>query len=321
MKKINVGIVGYGNVGKACEKVCLSDERLRLVAIFSQRDVQSESGTKIEKLKNLAEFVGKIDVLLLCCGSFDEVEKLSLVAIENFNIVDCFFFFSKLLTHTKKMDGLAKQNKKVLFCACGWDPGILSLIRLLFAAVSNEQNIHTFWGKGVSQGHSNALRKLGGVSDAIQFTIPQKKAIKNILKCKKTLQHPQKHSRLCFVVAKKGSNKKQIAKNICQLPNYFAGYPTKVRFVAQKKVDRLKQKMSHKGKVLCSFECFDEKFDMRFDLNLSSNPIFTALCMKMAVFATKQLCQNKRFGAHTLFDVPPHMLTGKSLDECISTFL
>lgn len=321
MKKINVGIVGYGNVGHACEKVCLEDEHLNLVAIFSRRKVQSERGTKVASLENLAWFKGKIDVLLLCCGSFDEVEKMSGIAIENFDIVDCFDTHAKLLEHIKKFDTLAKESKKVLFCACGWDPGIFSLTRLVFNSIGGGEPIHTFWGKGVSQGHSNAIRKIDGVADAIQFTIPPKKEIKSILKAQKNFLATPKHSRLCFVVAKNGASKQEISTKIKSLPNYFQGYPTVVKFVGQSKLDGLKQNMSHKGEVLCAFSKCENKFEMDFKIDLQSNPIFTALCMKMAVFATRQLHLQKKFGAHTLFDVPPYLLTNKSVDECISQFL
>lgn len=299
VKKIRVGIVGYGNLGKCVEQKVLSDDRFRLVAIFSRRNVTSFFGTTCDKFDNIKSYKRKIDIMFLCGGSKTDTEQQALVVAKDFHTIDSFDNHAHIATFRQVLNEQNLKNKKCSIICCGWDPGLFSLVRTLFEKIEGVSE--TFWGKGVSQGHSQALRSLCGVEDAIQFTIPSKREMKRVERGERAIQN-KKHSRLCFVQAKKGANKKELRAQICNMPNYFEGQKTKIKFCRQKKIDKLKCNMFHKGFVSTLGGT------MRFELNLQSNPSFTASVLVAYSLALQHLEEQKQFGAKTIVEIPPSYL-------------
>lgn len=303
---VKVGIVGYGNLGKAVEQLLSIGPDSEIVAIFSKRNVVSPLGTKVEKYGKIADYAGKIDIMLLCGGSYAEQENMTKELLQYYNTIDCFDTHAKMQDYSLAINQIAKENKKIALFGCGWDPGLFSVMRCLFDSVSQDQS-HTFWGKGVSQGHTNALKQVDGVIDALQFTLPNKNILK---KCKKDCCYApknvkDKHSRLCYIVKDKNSSAKAITKAICEMPNYFEGYKTKVKFVSQTRLDKLKGDVSHRGQVFNHFSMLGKNFQMEFRLDLEGNALFTAQIMHTCINAFFALKQNKKYGAYSMLDIPP----------------
>ena len=325
MKKINVGIVGYGNLGKGVESAINHGEYFNLVKIFSNRTgLTSPFGTSFEETKNLEKYAGKIDILFLCGGSYSDIEKIGPRAIKLFNTVDSFDTHAKLEKYITSLDKLAKNSQKVAVSAAGWDPGLMSMMRLIFNSISP---VHTpansFWGTGVSQGHSDAIRRIAGVKNAIQYTIPNKKIVKN---CETQFdyvpQGTEKHSRLCYVVLEEGANAAKIKEEIVNMPNYFLGYKTTVKFVNEEKLKQMQQKMYHKGLVVKNFKCSDKHAtQLKFTLDVESNPFFTAEAMVTLACAVTKLYKEKNYGAYSVFDVPLSYLSMLDRRELIKTLL
>ena len=286
--KIPVGIVGYGNLGKAVEKCLKKSKKFELVAIFSRRNV--EGTTSIAKLQ---KYVGKIELLFLCGGSQNEIEQQALTLIKYFNIVESYDNHSRLKTFHKQLNTIALKNKKIALCSLGWDPGIFSFVRGFFDCLGYPAC--TFWGKGTSQGHTQALKNISGVKDALQFTIPNKKIIDKIKSGEKVEPSKNFHKRDCFIVCE-NADKASIKKSILSMEDYFEGYETTVHFVSQEKLDSLKT-FSHKGEV------FVESNIMNFSLNLPSNPDFTARVMTSLAHHYESLKQKEDYGVHTIFDL------------------
>ncbi len=290
---IRVGIIGFGNLGKSIEKQLKNNKNFNLVAIFSK--------TKTEKtisINSILDYKNKIDILYLCVGSFCDLEKLEKNLIKHFNIIDCYDNHSKLKSHISQIDKTAKNNNKIAICSVGWDPGLFSLTRCLFSSLNYKP--YSFWGKGTSQGHTQAIKSIEGVFDAIQFTLPNKRIIKN-LKHGVTIPSQNYHKRQCFIVCKK-EDRRRIKHTIINMPNYFEGYKTKVNFVSAQKLNKLKS-FSHKGEVSTKNNI------MNFSLNLPSNPDFTANVMISYSQAYLKLKKEKKFGAHTILDIPLSYIT------------
>lgn len=286
--KINVGIVGVGNLGNALIQNLKENPNFNLVAVFSRR-----------KLKNtipyskIFEYVHKIDLLFLSVGSQNNLEKISTELIKHFNIIESYDNHYRLSEHIKRIDHLAKEYSKISLCSFGWDPGLFSYMRGLFYSIGLQP--YTFWGKGTSQGHTQAIKQIKGVEDAVQFTLPNKKFI-NKIKKGKNISNQGNHKRICYVVCQ-NQNKKKIKNLIINMPNYFKGYKTKIHFVNQKKLNKIKS-FSHKGTVLTNNNT------MNFSLNLKSNPDFTAKILIAYAKSFKILKTAKNFGAYTIFDLP-----------------
>ena len=300
--KINIGIVGYGNLGKAVEQIVLSRNDCNLVAIFSRRLVKSQYNTTIENYENLSFYKNKIDIMLLCGGSFNDLEKQSRETLLYFDCINTFDNHTKIASEYKQLNSLAKKAKHRLIMSCGWDPGLFSIIRSLFYAYSNNPP-SVFWGKGISMGHSDAIRKTYNVFDAIEFTIPNKSAIK--LARKGRLNEDEiLHFRDCFVVAEKKYHK-TIENQIKNIPHYFKGQPTKVTFVSNEELLNLKSKFSHKGEIISNFKTLDgSKCNLNFKLDIESNPSFTATIMVRYIDAIINLKVNNKSGAFTPLDIP-----------------
>lgn len=336
---MNVGIVGYGNLGKAVEREIATCGEFRLIKIFSRRDGKnlfSPFRSEFEKLDNLENFVNKIDLLFICGGSFDDIEKIGPRAIEHFCTVDAFDTHSKLLGYKQTLDKIAKNSNKVALTAFGWDPGLLSLIRTTMAGITGTEHVSTFWGKGVSQGHSDTLRRIVDVENAIQFTIPNKNEIKRAINQPNYApKRDNMHKRICFVALKKGQKSanflQKIAKNqqfllkktaknqrfllkkqqkirkfIKEIPNYFAGQRTVVHFVSNEEVENMQKDMSHHGLVVSNFmlpNCY--KNLMKFEVDMQNNPALTARIMLIGAKIIFQLFAEKKFGGYSILDIPP----------------
>ena len=326
MKKINVGIVGYGNLGKGVESALENQkEHFVLKTIFSNRDnLTSPFGNKFDKTSNLDSYAGKIDILFLCGGSFNDIEKIGPETIKKFNTVDSFDTHAKLEKYINKIDTIAKKSEKVAVCAGGWDPGLMSMIRLIFNSIApTHSDANSFWGMGVSQGHSNAIRKIEGVANAIQYTIPNKKIVKN---CGKLFDYQpnaqKKHDRLCYVVLKEGADANKVKDEIVNMPNYFQGYNTTVKFVTNDKLTEMQKKMFHKGYVVKNFKCSDTYASkMSFNLELDSNPYFTAEILVALACAVSKLSGEKKYGCYSVFDLPLSYLSFKNRNELLKTTL
>lgn len=287
--KLNVGIVGYGNLGRAVEKKIRAGHDFNLVAIFSKRDLPG-----VINYDDVENYKGKIDLLFLCGGSQNELEKQGLRLIKNFNIIDSYDNHARLKTYITKLDRLSKQNGKVALCSFGWDPGLFSFMRALFDGLGFKP--YTFWGKGLSQGHTQAIKNIPGVKDAIQFTVPSIKDIEKIKNGEKVKEGKNLHHRECYVVAAK-EDRDQVKKRIISMPDYFEGYKTTVHFVGQNKLDSLKT-FAHKGQVISASNTIN------FSLNLKSNPDFTAGVITSFARAAANLIKNEKHGAYTIFDLP-----------------
>lgn len=325
MNKIKVGIVGYGNLGKAIEEIVVSKNEFELVAIFSRRSgLNSKFNSRFEFTKNLENYVNKIDVLFLSVGSFSDIEGLSKEVVKNFNFVDSFDMHKKLKNYVLSLDVLAKNNNKVVLSAFGWDPGLMSMLRTLFDGVSDKEGQSiSFWGKGVSQGHSDAIRRISGVKNAIQYTVPKKEIL---AKCKKlynyNLTENEKHDRVCFVALKEDAKEKEVENSIRTMPNYFLGYNIKVNFVDELEVRKMQKKMSHKGYIISNYKILDKyKTRLEFKLELESNPFFTASIMVVGAKIVDRLMRENKFGAYTILDIPVKYFCNEDREKLLETKL
>lgn len=304
--KIKIGIVGYGNLGKAIEQNVLSNKNLTLVAIFSRRNVVSKFNTMVEPYNNIFEYKNKIDIMILCGGSKNDLEWQSTEIIKHFDIINSFDTHKKIASEYKKLNNLSKKSGHRGIICSGWDPGIFSITRGLFSAISTKP-CYTFWGKGVSMGHSDAIRKIHNVDDGIQFTIPNQDAIK-MIKAERYDESQPMHYRECFVVAD-AKYHKQIEHDIKNIPNYFKGQPTTVNFISQEKLLKLKSNMNHKGYILNHFKTLNGKpCKLEFSVSMASNPDFTANIMVAYINAVINLKKYKISGTFTPLDIPVSFL-------------
>ncbi len=272
--KINIGIVGYGNLGKATEQIVLSNPNFNLVAIFSRRLINSKFNTKVETYEAFKNYVSKIDVMLLCGGSNSDLETQTPEVSQFFDTINTFDTHKKIPTEFEKINTIAKTNGKRAIIACGWDPGLFSIIRAMFSAISKNEPV-TFWGKGISMGHSEVVRHIPKVQDGIEFTVPNHEAVR-LAKLGNLPENMPLHKRECFVVANK-NDEPQIEYKIKNVPNYFQGQPTTVNFTDSLTLLKLKSKMSHKGEIFCRFKTIHaSKCKMDFSVSMESNPNFTA---------------------------------------------
>lgn len=303
--KIRIGIVGYGNLGKAVEQNILSSSKYKLVAIFSRRMVSSKFGTRVEPYEHHRFYKNKIDIMFLCGGSLKDTEYQTEEIARRFDCINSFDTHSKITSHISSLEKICKETHHRAIVSCGWDPGLFSIMRAYFYKISG--NIpHTFWGKGISMGHSDAIRQVDGVDDGVQFTIPNKEAVLLAKKNRLDDEIP-KHYRECYVVSK-AKNKSKIVEQIKNIPNYFSGYPTSVTFVDEVKLAKLKNKMIHGGEVISAFNKVNNKFSMSFKTKMSSNPDFTAKIMTCYIQAIISLKEKSMTGAFTPLDIPVSML-------------
>lgn len=323
--KIKVGIVGYGNLGRGVELAISKNHDMSLVAVFSRRDPKSVTtiDTTVYSQDDILKFKDKIDVLILCGGSKDDLPIQSPKYVEYFNIVDSFDNHAKILEHFEAINKIALANSKVGMISIGWDPGMFSINRLLGETLLPDGQTYTFWGKGLSQGHSDAIRRVDGVKNAVQYTIPSSSAIKQVRNGERpNLSTKDKHTRECFVVLKDGANAKEIENEIKTMPNYFEPYNTIVNFISQEEFDKNHNTMPHGGFVIRSGETSSNTNQViEYSLKLDSNPEFTASVLVAYTRATYRLAKKGEFGAKTSFDVAPIMLSPKIPQELIKELL
>lgn len=318
MDKIKVGILGYGNLGRGVELAVSKAEDMELVAVFTRRDnVVTNMGIKCINVNKIEEYKDKIDVLIMCGGSATDLPVQGVQMIKNFNTVDSFDTHAKIPEYFANMDKVAKQNGKLGIISVGWDPGLFSMARMLFGAVLPDGNDYTFWGKGVSQGHSDAIRRVNGVKAGIQYTIPKDEALAKVRNAENpVLSAREKHLRECFVVLEDGADKAKVESEIKNMPNYFADYDTIVHFVSEQELEQNHNKMPHGGFVIRSGNTTDEhKHVLELSIKLDSNPEFTSSVLTAYARAIAKLAKEGKTGAVTVFDIPLSYLSSKSPED------
>lgn len=294
--KISVGVVGYGNLGASVAKILRDSDEFALKAIFSKRDLPF-----VENYSNILNYEGKIDLLFVCGGSQNELEEQTRFLIKHFSLIESYDNHSRLDKHIAELDELAVTNNKIALCSFGWDPGLFSLMRGLFDGLGFTP--YSFWGKGLSQGHTQAIKNVPGVKDGLQFTVPNEEILSAIKNGEQVQTSKNFHKRVCYVVCEK-NQQKRIENEIKNMPDYFLGYETEVNFVSQSELNELKS-FAHKGEVTT---CGDV---MNFSLNLPSNPDFTAKVMMTFARAYSKLKEENVCGAFDIFDIPLSAITPK----------
>ena len=320
-EKIKIAVLGYGNLGRGVELAARNSKDLELTAVFSRRrpsDVKT-CGAPVFSVDQILSHKGKFDVLVLCGGSATDLPTQTLEFAQNFNVVDSFDTHAKIPEHFAAVDAAAKKGGNVGVIAVGWDPGLFSLNRLFSESVLENGSSYTFWGKGVSQGHSDAIRRIKGVVDARQYTVPIDSALKRVRAGENpNLTTREKHLRDCYVVAQDGADKARIEHEIKTMPNYFADYDTSVHFIDIETLKKEHGGIPHGGFVLrsgVSGEHGENKHLIEFSLKLDSNPEFTASVLVAYARAAYRLAQRGESGAFSVFDIAPALLSPKSADE------
>lgn len=319
---IKFAIVGYGNLGRACERIAHDSEDFELVGIFTRRDPESMAspyGTAFYRQSDLERFKGKIDVMALCTGSANDLTDLGKRCAANFNTVDSFDTHARMREYVTDMEKITAEHGTLSFVGIGWDPGLFSLMRAVFGGVLSVGNTQTFWGKGVSQGHSEAIRKIKGVVKGIQYTVPKEDALEKARSGRgESLTTRDKHLRECFVVAAEDADKAEIERSIVTMPNYFAEYDTVVHFITAEEFDRDHNKMPHGGFVLRSGEVNGKQSNLEFSLKLESNPDFTASVLMAYAKANAKMYAEGARGVKTILDIPAVALTSENRIDYIA---
>lgn len=323
-----VGIFGYGNLGRGIELAVNAAEDMELVAVFTRRDPATvkiaTSGVTVANVKDVESYKDKIDVMILCGGSATDLPEQTPALAKLFNVVDSFDTHAKIPTHFANVDASAKSSKHVALISAGWDPGMFSLNRLYANAVLPNGKDYTFWGKGVSQGHSDAIRRIEGVADARQYTCPVQSALDAVRSgSNPELTTREKHTRLCYVVLKDGADASKIEQEIKNMPNYFSDYDTTVNFISQEELDKNHKGLPHGGFVIRSGSTGNgqNKHVIEYSLKLDSNPEFTASVIVAYARAVARLFNEGASGCKTVFDIAPAYLTTLSGEQLRATML
>lgn len=323
MDKIRIGIVGYGNIGKGVEKAIARNEDMELAAVFTRRDpasVKIATETAVVKtMEDMKSMKGEIDVMVLCGGSATDLPVMGPQIAADFNTIDSFDTHARIPEYFENVDKAAKAGGNVGIISVGWDPGMFSLNRLYANAILPEGTDYTFWGKGVSQGHSDAVRRIEGVVDARQYTIPVEKALTAVRNGENpTLTTGEKHTREVFVVAEEGADREKIEKEIKTMPNYFDEYETTVHFISEEQMKAEHAGLPHGGFVIRTGKTGWEKEHshvIEYSLKLDSNPEFTSSVIVAYARAAYRLNREGQSGCRTVFDIAPAYLTVKSPEE------
>ncbi len=326
---IRIGIAGYGNLGRGIECAVKQNPDMELKAVFTRRDPASVSiltaGVPVYPMEKAAEMENEIDVLILCGGSATDLPVQTPALAAHFNVVDSFDTHAKIPEHFEAVNAAAKAAGKVAVISAGWDPGMFSLNRLYANAILPDGKDYTFWGKGVSQGHSDAIRRIEGVKDARQYTIPVESALEAVRAGKNPeLTIREKHTRLCYVVAEEGADLARIENEIKTMPNYFSDYDTTVHFISQEELNRDHAGLPHGGFVIRSGKTGwdnENSHVIEYSLKLDSNPQFTASVIVACARAAARMQQEGQTGCKTMFDIPPAYLSPKSGEELRRTLL
>ena len=322
MNKIKIGIVGYGNIGRGVEQAIKRNEDMELAAVFTRRDPASvkvaTEGAKVVHMDDMLSMKGDVDVMVLCGGSATDLPVMGPEIAANFNTIDSFDTHAKIPEYFANVDKAAKEGNNISIISVGWDPGMFSLNRLYAESILVQGSTYTFWGKGVSQGHSDAIRRIPGVKNAIQYTVPVDEAVAQVRSgSEPKLTTRDKHTRECYVVAQEGANKAEIENAIKTMPNYFDEYNTTVHFISEEELKRDHSKMPHGGFVIRTGETGEEgnKHVIEYSLKLDSNPEFTASVLIAYARAAYRLASEGQIGCKTVFDIAPAYLSAKSGEE------
>ena len=322
MSKIRIGIVGYGNIGRGVEQAIKRNEDMELAAVFTRRDPASvkvaTEGAKVVHMDDMLSMKGDVDVMVLCGGSATDLPVMGPEIAANFNTIDSFDTHAKIPEYFANVDKAAKEGNNISIISVGWDPGMFSLNRLYAESILVQGSTYTFWGKGVSQGHSDAIRRIPGVKNAIQYTVPVDEAVDQVRSgSEPKLTTRDKHTRECYVVAQEGANKAEIETAIKTMPNYFDEYNTTVHFISEEELKRDHSKMPHGGFVIRTGETGEEgnKHVIEYSLKLDSNPEFTASVLIAYARAAYRLNQKGENGARSVFDIAPALLSMKTPEQ------
>ena len=318
---IRIGILGYGNLGRGVECAAAQNPDMELKAVFTRRNpadltIWSETA-EVLSVSELENWKDKLDVLILCGGSATDLPEQTPECAKYFNVIDSFDTHAKIPEHFAAVDEAAKKSGKVAIISVGWDPGLFSLARIYFGSALADGSTYTFWGKGVSQGHSDAIRRVKGVKDARQYTVPVESALERVRAGENPdLTTREKHTRECYVVAEEGADLARIEKEIKEMPNYFADYDTTVHFISEEELKRDHGGIPHGGFVLRSGKsAADNKFLLEFSLKLDSNPEFTSSVLLAYARAVVRMHAEGKIGAVTVFDIAPKYLSPLSEEE------
>ena len=327
MSKIRIGIVGYGNLGKGVDLAIIKNPDMELVAVFTRRDPNQiklvTKSVSVKSMNEAAAMQSAIDVAILCGGSATDLPRQGPAFATLFNTVDSFDTHAKIPQYFTSMDNAAKENSHISIISVGWDPGMFSINRLYAEAILPDGNNYTFWGRGVSQGHSDAIRRIVGVKNAIQYTVPVESALAAVRSGNNPkLTTREKHLRECYVVPEEGADRKKIEMAIKNMPDYFADYDTVVHFISENELQLKHRKMNHGGFVLHSGSTSPlNQHLIEYSLKLDSNPEFTGGVLVCYARAAYRLAQSGEKGARTVFDIPPALLSIKSSEELRSKLL
>lgn len=315
---IKIGIVGYGNLGKGVELAIRQNTDLELVAVFTRRDPQSiPTQAQAIHIDQITEYRDIIDVMIICGGSSTDLPEQVPYIAQWFNTVDSFDTHAKIPEFFNTVNKAAKDHNKLSLISTGWDPGLFSMLRLLGESILPQGETYTFWGKGLSQGHSDAIRRISGVKGGVQYTIPIESALDRVRQGENpVLTTAEKHERICYVVAEDGADTSVIEHTIKTMPNYFADYNTTVHFISEEELKANHSAMPHGGKVFRSgITGTDTKQNIEFGLTLESNPEFTASVLVAFSRAVYKLAQKGETGAMTVYDIPLGALSPKSAED------
>ena len=314
---MKIAIYGYGNLGKGVEHAVLNAPDMEMVGVFTRREPSTVKTikSKVFSADRILEFKNDIDVLIICGGSATDLPKMTPYLAEHFNVVDSFDTHAKIPEHFEAVDSVCIKNNKVALISCGWDPGMFSLARVYSEAILPNGKDYTFWGRGVSQGHSDAIRRIKGVVDARQYTVPIQDALQAVRSgAQPELTARQKHLRECYVVAEEGADLKAIENEIVTMPNYFADYDTTVTFISLEELKEKHMGIPHGGKVIRTGTTAtgENKHVIEYSLQLDSNPEFTASVLVAYARAVSKMYYRKNFGCKTVLDVAPADLSVRS---------
>lgn len=323
MNKIKIGIVGYGNIGRGVEQSIKRNDDMELTAVFTRRDpatvsIQTESAA-VKHFDEMVSMKDEIDVMILCGGSATDLPVIGPEVAASFNTIDSFDTHAKIPEYFAAMDNASKKGNKISIISVGWDPGMFSLNRLYAESILVQGSTYTFWGKGVSQGHSDAIRRIDGVKDAKQYTIPVESALEAVRAGENPeLTTRQKHTRECFVVLEDGADAVKVEQEIKTMPNYFADYDTTVHFISEEELKKNHSGIPHGGFVLRSGVTGwnkENKHLIEYSLKLDSNPEFTSSVLIAYARAAYRMAEQGQFGCKTVFDIPPAYLSSMSGEE------
>ena len=326
---MKIGIYGYGNLGRGVECAIMQNPDAELVAVFTRRDPDTVKiltpTAKVEKADNVLSYKNEIDVLIICGGSATDLPVMTPALAESFNVIDSFDTHAKIPGHFKNVDKAAKENGNIALISAGWDPGMFSVNRLMASAILPDGKDYTFWGRGVSQGHSDAIRRIEGVLDARQYTCPVEAAMEKVRAGENPgLTTREKHTRECFVVAEEGADLERIENEIKTMPNYFADYDTTVTFISMEELKANHSGIPHGGSVIRTGVTGKDKENkeiIEYKLKLDSNPEFTAsviLCYARAIVRMKERGDT---GCKTVFDVAPRDMSALPYEEMLAHLL